>query len=82
MKEQHLKFTEFAECPSKLMKKPMEPISTAQQTKYFNAGGCVDGVFKDDPHTAWESYQKTMATDQYRTIMVGDLYPKRYDRDL
>jgi hypothetical protein len=43
----------------------------------FKAGSKVDGVFKDNPHTAWESYQNTMATSQYKTIMSGDLYPKR-----
>ena len=37
----------------------------------------MDGVFKDNPHTAWESYQNTMATTQYKTIMSGELYPKR-----
>jgi len=61
------------------MKEPEEPVALARQTKVFKAGSCVDGVFKDDPHTAWESFQKTMATEQYRTIMSGDLYPKRQD---
>ena len=43
----------------------------------FKAGSKVDGVFKDNPHTAWESFQETMATTQYQTIMRGELYPKR-----
>ena len=45
------------------MKEPLEPVCLARQTKFFKAGSCVDGVFKDDPHTAWESFQRTMGTD-------------------
>jgi hypothetical protein len=59
------------------MKEPEEPLALQQQTKVFKAGSKVDGVFKDNPHTAWESYQNTMATTQYKTIMSGELYPKR-----
>jgi hypothetical protein len=30
-------------------------------------------------HTAWEEYQKTMATPLYKTVMAGNVYPKRRD---
>ncbi len=61
--EQSRKHTIWAECPSIFAKKPEYPAALSKQTLKFYAGGKVDGEFKDDPHTAWESYQKTMSTD-------------------
>lgn len=54
--EQSRKYTIWSECPSKFAKQPEYPIALTKQTLKFYAGGVVDGVFKDDPHTAWESY--------------------------
>ena len=75
--EQQRKFKIWVECPSKFEKPPEEPLALARQTRVFNAGSCVDGRFGDDPHTAWESYQRTMSTSPYKTIMSNSLYPKR-----
>lgn len=75
--DQQEKFTTWVECPSLFKKEEEEPLLLKLQTKTFKAGSKVDGVFKDNPHTAWESYQNTMATTQYKTIMSGELYPKR-----
>lgn len=76
---QQKKFTEWVECPSHFMKEPEEPVALQRETKRFKAGGAVEGVFGDQPHTAWEEYQKTMQTKQYKTIMNGKVYPKRWE---
>ena len=39
----------------------------------------MEGVFGDQPHTAWEEYQKTMQSKPYKTIMNGKCYPKRWE---
>ena len=75
--EQQRKFKIWVECPSKFEKPSEEPLALKRQTKIFKAGSCVEGKFGDDPHTAWESYQRTMSTQPYKTIMSGNLYPKR-----
>ena len=69
----------WAYSPSKFKKEPEEPIALTDSSLVFKAGGSVDGLFRDDPHTSWESYQKTMASDPYQIIMRGDLYPKRHE---
>lgn len=54
--EQQRKKTIWVESPSKFMKPPTEPAALSRYAPVFIAGSTVDGVFKDDPHTAWESY--------------------------
>ena len=46
-----MKFTAWVESPSKFVKEAAKHYSPP---KRFVAGSCVDGVFKDNPHTAWE----------------------------
>ena len=70
-------FTRWVECPSHFEKEPLEPAALARETKFFKAGTAVEGIFGDMGHTAWEEYQKTMSAPIYKTVMSGNLYPKR-----
>jgi len=37
-------------------KEPDELEALKRQIKIFKAGSKVDGVFKDNPHSAWDSF--------------------------
>jgi hypothetical protein len=70
---------EWVESPSKFEKRDDMPAALRLDNGRFRAGSCGGGDFKDDPHTSWENFQKTMMSPQHKVIVNRDMYPKRFE---
>lgn len=74
---QQKKFTEWVQSPSLFMEKEEEPeLIKRRKIKSFKTGIASLGVFGDDNHTAWHTFEKTMTTKEFSDTMSGKLFSK------
>lgn len=50
-----------------------------RKTRVFKAGSDVEGVFGNDRHTAWKTFEHSFATGEYNSTLSGSSFPHRSD---
>ena len=61
-KKQQLMFKDWVECPIKHSNLSANDLLKQRQTLVFRAGSAVDGIFGDNGHQAWHSFEKTLGS--------------------
>ena len=79
LRKQQFKFKDWVQCPSNYSKETVEDTMFNRKTRVFRAGSNVEGVFGDEGHTAWHTFEKTVGTQEFESTRSGKLFPHRSD---
>ena len=68
--ERKKQYIDFVERPSNYEEEPTEPLCMKRTTKFFKFEP-NNRQFGDSSHTAWETFQSTMRSPNYQTVIRG-----------